>query len=468
MTQLELLRLAGRIPLPMLLFFLLVVLICGCEEDAPPICPSQSYSVVEGRVTAGGQPAHALIRLGTPSERGWGDPAAGIQSWTDSTGWYEIEAPIGRYILRVHSYGEIASFGYGGALPEWETPDTLLLTEERARVDFNLASLSIEVTTPPVFEGRYLYLGLHRLDELDRRTLGDIEPVIDGRLTFNFPVVFPSEYCLALGPQNGETYWAPGTWNPDNAAIITVGTDEPVAYSISVAEPWHIEGQITGSWQIMRLDPPRLVAFVDESTVVAESKTASNGTYSLAIPLPEPVRLLVVNGGMQRWVGGSDFATATTYVGDPGENVVGVSYTESGIECRLESEERPTRLRAEIALYDTAGTRVTPEGFDPARDNPIPIPDLKPGTYFLQSWRHWSIDPWLPQWFDHADSLGDATPIEVLGEGSVTRITMHLETELPEIGLVSSKPGDPRGPGVGIGLMRRPIAWIAREYSCNK
>ena len=407
---------------------LVLVIFPGCADHEAPSCPASSFGVVEGYVLAGGQPAQTQVSIEDRRGKGWGQPGREFHTQTDSTGWYALEAPVGPCILEVGEFAIEASYGRDGAHPRWETPDTLLLTGGGFRVDFALGSLLVEVAAPPAFEGRSLSLDLYRLDDRAREVSWRFETVSGGRALFEFPLLFPFQYCLKWGPEYHERAWLPGTWDPDAAAVISVGADAPTTYETSITEPWYLEGSITGSWQVLRLDPPKLTAFAEDSSVVAEGATSSDGTYKLEVLLPEPVRLWVDISGMTRWLGGSDFDSAALYVGSPGEIVSAGSYIESGIECRFERDDFSWWPDPDLSLYNAAGSRVTPEHFRPERDNPAPIPGLDPGVYFLQIQPRSEWDPWLPQWYDHADSLGRATPIEVFPGGSVTRITAHLET----------------------------------------
>jgi hypothetical protein len=58
----------------------------------------------------------------------------------------------------------------------------------------------------------------------------------------------------------------------------------------------------------------------------------------------------------------------------------------------------------------------------------LPIPGLAPGTYFLKVYLSPHYNPSPDQWYDGARTLAAATPIRVPPGGTLTRITMHLQT----------------------------------------
>jgi hypothetical protein len=407
-----------RLPRPLFIPLGVCLMFAGCRGDAPVLpCPPSGLGFVEGVVTAGGEPVQTVVELVTPSSIKYPSPDVAAYCETDSAGWYSIEVPLGKYFLIA------GGVFYGMEGPGLGDPDTLRVAEERTRIDVALGSLTLDLQADPLLNGREL--GFSCRAAYGTRFQRGV--VSDGRVQVRFSPVPPGRYSVSWRLGSGSTGpWLPGTWNRDEAAVFEISTGSVVVQAGPIPPPWVLEGRITGSWQQLRLDPPSVNAYAAESLQVLSTSADADGSYRLEVPIGEPVCIQIDSGGMKRWAGGFDFDSAIPYRGNPGETVSGPSYVEGAIECRLEAEAFPGRSSGTLALYDEARKQVTPDYFYPARDNPVPIPNLEPGVYYL----HYSPQypqGLLSQWYDQAADSASATPIEVLPGGTVKRITLRIQ-----------------------------------------
>jgi hypothetical protein len=102
-----------------------------------------------------------------------------------------------------------------------------------------------------------------------------------------------------------------------------------------------------------------------------------------------------------------------------------VSLVESGILCRLEGPGSLSQHHASVEIRDETGRVFRPDVYG---KNPIPICNLRPGRYrlFVYGYCNYDGEPWASQWYDGADSLAAATPID-LPSGRLVPIAVQLE-----------------------------------------
>jgi hypothetical protein len=174
---------------------------------------------------------------------------------------------------------------------------------------------------------------------------------------------------------------------------------------------------------------PQVTAFSSDSVSLAKTYVDGQCNFVLALYSPTPVRLQVDIQGVTSWMGAENFSDATVYEPEAGRTLVVDPYIESGINCRLSGPGADTDHHARFLLIDSSGNAVTPSDFGDDlyyQTNPIIIPNLAPGTYFLHVERASDTQRWLPQWFDRADDLAQATPIEIQDAGEVIELTLDL------------------------------------------
>jgi len=153
-----------------------------------------------------------------------------------------------------------------------------------------------------------------------------------------------------------------------------------------------------------------------------DRRCEEDGSFTCHLLVPQPVRLRVSNDGIYNWIGGDSFETAQVFELEPESHVTGVSFVGSGIRVLLTDPEDQIIDRHSTYLYDAAGNvlnRFT------HYENPATICNLQPGDYLVRVDGHCEGEPWTAQWFDGAETIETATPIE-LAEGELRDIEIVL------------------------------------------
>jgi len=392
-----------------------LVLVAGCDRDSStsPACPEYRIGAIEGYIRAGGIPARAQLRanpLGSDDDRRF-------RVETDSTGWYRMELPTGAYRLPI--YPPNASIGSSYLSND---QDTVRVTTSVRRFDLNEGSLEVRVTVPSILEGRTLRCGI---DGHSNAVRSQSAQVHSGVLAYSFPLVHTGEYKIELR-LSGANLWLPGTWDRNHAESVVVGADAPTPYEADLSALSGIAGSVHGSSQQMDIGPPEVRAFNADSASVGSVSPSLDGAFVLDVFPAQPVRLLVNSrwrgGGF--WVGGDSFETATQYDLRAGEQIAGVEILESGILCHLDWPDRDTQYLANLLLVDAQGHEI--HGGTGSPSGGVGINALAPGRYFLRL-EHVCGVRWAPSWYNGAESLADATPIDVAGTGELVEITMPLQ-----------------------------------------
>ncbi|MBU1699824.1 MAG: hypothetical protein KJ970_15675 [Candidatus Eisenbacteria bacterium] len=186
---------------------------------------------------------------------------------------------------------------------------------------------------------------------------------------------------------------------------------------------------------------------------------------NIPVYAPVPIRLQVSIQKIKRWWGGDSFADATVLHPVPGQDIEGLLYEESGIACWLQlpgetlihEDSLPSRRReggpitclietgrvsdCYLALKNSEGLDIIPGDFCMYGENPLMIPNLLPGIYYLRVMPLHRRQTWRGQWYKGADSIEKATPIRVGRSDEPVRIVIDLSK-----GTLVCKP--PTGPGI--------------------
>jgi hypothetical protein len=392
---------------------LVAVASVSCDDSAflEPFCAPGRIGTVQGFVRSGGEPLAARVglrRFDFP-----GDMVA--QSNTDSTGWYQLEVPVGYYQLEFDA-------GHDGWIPV--DRESLGVTASTRRMDILRGQLQVRIQVPASFEGEEFSCRAYPRSNQGR---GDSRRALvqNGTLRVTFPALLPATYSTALNHSGGSNWWLPGSFDDARAASVLVPADHPVLQLASLDDPSSITGIVRGSWQAAAGSEPRIEAFVSEGIRGAEGSTDATGSFRLELLTSDPVRLRVSIGDRDRWWGGTSYATATVFQPVPETPVDAGVQEESGIRLRLTGPDYLSERRARIQLRDTQGNTIEADSYS---SNPVTLCNLVPGRYFLFAYGYCDYDgePWASQWYDGADSLGAATPID-LAAGELRSLTMALQ-----------------------------------------
>jgi hypothetical protein len=410
--------------------FLLLALLLGCGgEKQTRITPPVILGAIEGQVLGAGAPVPATISLRSVRES---DQPRGSETEaeveTDSLGRYHVDLPPGRYFLSVRTEsGASAPYVRDGVLRIGD-PDTVVVGAEVVTADFVGGALTIRVETPPELEG--LTLGCFLDGEVYAGASAE-GACTDGVAEFRFPWLLPQGYTAWLDriPFAGEL-WLPGTRRMEDATEITVEPGALATAAGRIGRPARISGTVRGSWQALHAGTPSVSAFVSAPRYssgfdrLASTEVGANGEFSLEVLAPESVRVAVGFAGAV-WIGGPDFAGASVFVVQPGDEVSGLSVTESGLLCELSSSGMPLSGGASLQVFDSEG-RLAASASTQTGTSLVPIPGLVAGTYSLRVEHQLGRATWAAQWFDEQPSRNRATPITVTGEGEVVPIRIEL------------------------------------------
>jgi len=404
-----------------LLLLLLTAFLGGCIDKESIDCPVTGIGRIEGFVLASGRPVDNVWVRVMPEE---GYEAGGYEVRSDSTGWYSLEVPTGRYALKV-GLGINLYYRRGGVCHSLAEADQVTVGLRDARADLIAGSMVLDVALPAGVSPHACDCDAVWWDDEgpDWYANGRRSADEDG-LTIEFPFLPPGTYLLRCHSSEGDEFWLPPTRDVGQAARVVVGVQTPVVRSTALPQPASLTVHIQGAWQTLDLRQPRLDIVAADSSVVAIPYVDREGTARYQTFLPISARLCIRAGGVPNWVGGWSFAEATAFDLMPGDAPREVDYRESAILCTLEGPGTVPVGGARYYLHTVDGRFLA--GCLPERERPAPLPNLSPGTYLLQVRPERSGQVWCDQWYDQADSPVTATPIEVSAEGIVVPVTMHL------------------------------------------
>lgn len=424
----------------------------GCDDPTDPLACSGGGRI-EGRVSVGGPPEESMLRIRQVT--GDGGLSTIFEVEPDEQGWYGLDVPEGRYTLELRptsSWSGRYHYSADGLLFGQADPDTLAITAAVSPVvvDFHLGGLAVGVDVSTLLEGEEctMVLTLRDAPEMDRTpsyTREGETRVAQGRADFLLPGVLPGEYRIELFvgsrgysysyPREGEHFWMPGVRDEESAPWYPVAADSVTTLTAAIeGDPALIEGRVIGAWKDFGLtDAPSLSMFTPDSTMVMGLlKVNHDGEFSVPIILPEPVKLLVSQKGVDQWIGGPGFAEATVFDLQPGQTISDVELDQ----CGLRLDARVDKLDLDfwgsrILLYDPADlSLIAGASWSDGPDNLVGIPNLWPGDYLL----HFTPDDgqlgdlwWRPQWYDRAAEPALAQTVTIGSAGEIVSLGVTLE-----------------------------------------
>ncbi len=410
----------------------------SCDESTSPRDHLlEGSGIVQGHVLGSGQPVAATVRL-LPVSVPW-HPV--IETQSDSTGWYTLTAPVGRYLLAI---ALDCYYSHHGLVQDSRSADTLVLIEETRRIDLVGGAARLRIEVPPVLRERTIWgrFGSRNAHPHAGTWHGSRSDSGTSR-EFYFPLLAPGPYVAQLDFDSGPALWLPPTLDREKAGTFQVQTATTTTITATLPEPAWISGEITTGSQEFPFWPPTILVFKPDSTLLDRMLPIWEPEYRLILPMAERVKLGVQIWNRTRWIGGDDFYHATLFDPAPGEEITGVDLAESGIACSLDRPDTTFGYDGDVRLYDHAGTPAP--GTCIEGNGAVFFVEVQPGTYFLHFERRGWDQRWYSQWYDGAESRAAATPITVATLGEVVAITAHLR----EGGRISGRvlrPGQPEFP----------------------
>jgi hypothetical protein len=398
-----------------------LLILWGCDENSSKPCPVYETGAVEGYVTIAGEPAVTTIGV-----RPFEGPQRFEQiavSQSDSSGWYHIELPNGLY--RLFAPPETASGTFSGYR------DTVRIESESTRFDILRTKFRARLMFPNLLNDRNCS---GRLEGRDDYTMD--EKIVGGAVEFSIPIMTPGDYKFSIRVRSAN-YWLPGTYDYSEAETFTLTGFDSMLITDSFLNYATVSGTVSGSWQNSEIGYPRVTAFAADSTIILYKNVNRDGEFTIELFEPQPIRLLVSLRGIDNWIGGDDFVSATEFDVQPQQELVGITHMESGFSCALSVRPPHVITGGTARLRDSDGHVYFPTYF--ANDR-FAVSNLSPGTYYLFISGYCQDQTWASQWYDRGEQLDSATPI-VIGDYEFQELTMELQAGGTIDGLITRDSG---------------------------
>ena len=158
--------------------------------------------------------------------------------------------------------------------------------------------------------------------------------------------------------------------------------------------------------------------------------------------VPRPVKILVAQGGIIHWIGGTDFATATVFPLAAGEVTSGIRFETCGLTV-TSTDPLKTFDHVTIELYDAAeSTEAISETYSSGSLHTLGLSNLLPGSYRVRIQPSRGSCRWLPQWFDGATAFDEAETITIGAPGEIVPLAVELEAGGVIRGTIRAPPED--------------------------
>jgi hypothetical protein len=409
---------AFRRALPAIVLGLL--LLTTCSDDDNPADPSDGVMRLHGTVVSSDGPMRNLT-VKVDSRDG------SMRTWlvTDSQGAYEVFLPIGRYVLSLTpSQSGTVWYASTGLSYRSNAAETIVVTAGRSdlQADFRLAHLQFTLRAP--FRGDHSYTSCDLYDGVGGLPVGrDSREVSDSLTTFEFPALIPGRYFVRVETRQ-LYFWFPHTLDSGQAEAIEVhalGTSQ----SDTLGEPAHVRGVVVGPWMDLADHSARIGLLAPDMHDIAVAYLEDDGRFDIPVLAEGSVRLVVDQGSVMIWLGGTGFSDADLLPVTAGAVVDVGSIQTHGIVCRLAGDPQ-WRMDAWRCLLVGRDRREFVDVRRAATEGLGIIPLEAPGSYRLEATGYGSSD-WRPQWYDRATSESTATEIVVDDAVAPAAIEIQLE-----------------------------------------
>lgn len=389
----------------------------SCREDSPTP-PEVEFAIIQGTAFDGlpilPDSLEVVARNVGP---GNSDQVRGPVA---PDGSYALTVPRGNYVLYLDAAPAVYYSLAGPTLQPAEA-DTIRANADVFPADLACGRARIEVSVPPAMRiGRWSV----RLQVQNAAPWVVVGPSQDAAATVaaEFRLLPPSRYVVQLRSEFFGDVFLPPTLEFAEAAPLEVTTGNEARQLSALTGVATLEGRVSGSWQELELGRPDVRAYFTPDDMIATTTTAT-GSFALQSLAAATFRFEVNIGGVTRWIGGDDYASATAYPVAPGETITEIVHLESGLECRFSPLGEAPAYLYDVSLVEASGFTLPVV----ARDGQVRVANLAPGAIYLHlsTWSHRAT--WLPQYWDRKPALQYADAITIPTGGRVARVTATLE-----------------------------------------
>jgi hypothetical protein len=417
-------------------FLLLLFLGSACTDDTRRTALLQpcGQGVIEIRSLSPARPGPLGIEFASVEH----DREFSLETHTDSTGVLVQDVPYGLYRLLVRTDGgDIGHYYYvsHGRAAGYGEAETLAVgfPQDHLRIDLALGALEIRLRTPPSLEGQEVS-GTACLTDAHApacyraatRCQGDTAVLF-------FPATVSGQYRVEAG------VWPNSSWMPfgsteQTGQLLSVEPGMRTVHEFSLPPAAVLRGDLRGAHQAVShlfWESSSITAVTPDSTQAGLAYIPKDGAWTMTVIPSGPVRLRLVSGGLARWIGGADFASATVFTAIAGETLQVPEERESAIVLRLEEPGGELDPGPLIEVHDAGGTLLGQVGrrcTSCQEGNRFAVGNLLGGSYYLRL-RPGIPDlkgTWSPMWLDQALTMAEATPVRVSFAGEIVPVTVRL------------------------------------------
>lgn len=419
---------------PVLLFFVLSLLLCvACADDTrtPALLQPCGQGTIEIRSLSPVRPGPLSISL-EPVEQ---DREFSIDARTDSAGLLVRDVPYGLYRMivgRNDGYSYYVSHGRAAGYPQAETL-AVGFPRELVRVDLALGALEIKLQLPSSVDGQEVFGIASLIQEsvyVRYRTTARCQ---GGIAVLLFPAAVSGQYRV-FADVGSNSSWMPFGSTEETGQLLSVEPGTQNVHEFAIPPPAVLRGDLRGAHQevgYLYSDGSSITALTPDSIQVGAASIPERGAWVMTVIPAGPVRLRLVSGGIVRWIGGEDFASATVFTAASGETLQVPEEVESAIVLHLEGPREEIDYGPLIEVRDSTGTLLGQVGrqCDYCRSgNRFAIGNLRRGSYYvrLSPQRTSLSSTWSSMWLHQALTLAEATPIRVSYTGEIVPVIVHL------------------------------------------
>ena len=412
----------------------------SCQESDLAIPPAPVTPGIRGQVLAGGVPVLATVGIERVGPAG-GIPDLQSTYITGADGRYSFSLPPGRYLvsLRLPSLRWSDDSWYyrrEDGPGRRAQADTLELVEGAGpyTADFPLGRVDADLTLPADLLGRSPDLAFRPVfadhpaelkHEIVRVFEADSYPV---RVEVPLPA---GRYCMRVRTYDrADGFWLPGAPGMEDADTIVVHAGEATAYQAAFTSGAAVlrlcvrgDGYGSGSSAVA------MILIIDSDSAEVATLVLRPGEQRDLLTTFRGRGRLVVRGGYEPrfWVGGQDFGSAAQYDLIPDSITIVPPITAGAIRFRWIGPQAGGVKHARVLMFTDQGWSL-PERLVSWSGDLVTLHVLPPGKHRLRlEPTQPGMDTWLPQWYDRADSVDEATWIEIPESGPVVPIELRIE-----------------------------------------